>query len=100
MSRIMRKPAFCICENKDPDQLHSYCAVNRHICWFFFRYLESTTPILSKPRAIFCGRSAWIVSELVRNPEDRFSRNTAHMKGTMSNEPRPEKTCLCSVLLR
>ena len=35
----MRKPAFCICENKDPDQLHSYCAVNRHI--FFFRYIES-----------------------------------------------------------
>ena len=32
MSRIMRKSAFCICENKDPDQLHSYCAVNRHIC--------------------------------------------------------------------
>ena len=21
MSRVMRKPTFCICENKDPDQL-------------------------------------------------------------------------------
>ena len=22
MSRVVRKPAFCICENKDADQLH------------------------------------------------------------------------------
>ena len=24
----MRKPAFCICENKDADQLRSYCAAD------------------------------------------------------------------------
>ena len=24
LSRIMRKPAFCICKNKDTDQLHGY----------------------------------------------------------------------------
>ena len=26
MSRIVRKPDFCICENKDADQLRSNCA--------------------------------------------------------------------------
>ena len=26
MSRVMRKPAFCICENKGADQLHGNCA--------------------------------------------------------------------------
>ena len=24
MSRMTRKPAFCLCENKDADQLHGY----------------------------------------------------------------------------
>ena len=29
LSRVMRKPAFCICENKDADQLRSYCAAEQ-----------------------------------------------------------------------
>ena len=50
MSRVVRKLAFYICENKDADQL--------------------------------CGnrRTAWFVSDLVVNPEDRFSHNVAHIK--------------------
>ena len=31
----MRKPAFCICENKDADQLHSNCAVDQRLCFPF-----------------------------------------------------------------
>ena len=31
----MRKPAFCICENKDADQLHGNCAADQRFC---FRY--------------------------------------------------------------
>ena len=41
----MRKPAFCICENKDADQLRSNCAADQRLC---FRYLDSTTPRLPK----------------------------------------------------
>ena len=48
MSLVMRKPAFCICENKDADQLRSNCADR-------------------------------FVSDLIENPEDRFSHNEAHM---------------------
>ena len=41
----MRKPGFCLCENKDADQLRGNCeAVQRHR----FRYVDSTIPLLSK----------------------------------------------------
>ena len=39
MSRILRKPAFCICENKDADQLRSNCEADQRLC---FRYWDST----------------------------------------------------------
>ena len=41
----MRKPAFCICENKDAEQLRSNCAADQRFC---FRYTDSTIPLLSK----------------------------------------------------
>ena len=40
-SLIMRKPAFCICENKDADQLRSNCAADQRLC---FRYTDCTIP--------------------------------------------------------
>ena len=44
----MRKPAFCISENisenKDADQLRSYCAADQRLC---FRYIDTTIPLLS-----------------------------------------------------
>ena len=36
MSRVMRKPAFCICENKDADQLRDNRAADQRLC---FRYI-------------------------------------------------------------
>ena len=39
MSHIMRKPYFCLCENKDADQLHSNCEADQRLC---FRYTDST----------------------------------------------------------
>ena len=66
VSHVMRKSAFCICENKDADQRLS------------FRNTDSTIPLLPKPLAIFCGGTSRFVSGLVGNPEDRFSHNEAH----------------------
>ena len=43
----MRKPAFCICENKDADQLRGNCAADQRLC---FRYTDSTIPLLSKSK--------------------------------------------------
>ena len=41
----MRKPDFCICENKEADQLCSNCAADQRL---YFRYTDSTIPLLSK----------------------------------------------------
>ena len=46
MSLDMRKPAFCICENKDADQLRGDREADQRLC---FRYLDSSIPLLPKP---------------------------------------------------
>ena len=38
-SLVMRKPAFCICENKGADQLRGNREADQHLC---FRYTDST----------------------------------------------------------
>ena len=74
----MRKPAFRICENKDADQLRSHSTADQRLC---FRYIDTTIPLLSKSEiSNFCGCTAWFVSDLVQNPEDRFSHNEAQLK--------------------
>ena len=75
----MRKLAFCICENKGVDQLHG-CAADQSLC---FHYIDSTIlllpkSVISKPLSIFCECAAQFVSDLVGNPEGRFSRDTSH----------------------
>ena len=41
----MRKPAFCICENKDADQLRGNREADQRLC---FRYIDGAIPLLSK----------------------------------------------------
>ena len=41
----MRTPTFCICENKDADQLRGNREADQRVC---FRYIDSTIPLLSK----------------------------------------------------
>ena len=45
MNLVVRKPAFCICENKDADQLRGNHEADQRPC---FRYINSTIPLLSK----------------------------------------------------
>ena len=45
LSHVVTKPAFCICENKDADQLRSYREADQRLC---FRYSDSTNPLLSR----------------------------------------------------
>ena len=70
----MKKTDFCICENKDADQLRGNHEADQRLC---FRYTDSTTPLL--PLAIFYDCTAQFVLDLVGNPEDRFSQNEAHL---------------------
>ena len=45
LSSVVRKPAFCMCENKGADQLRGYREADQRLC---FRYIDSTIPLLSK----------------------------------------------------
>ena len=45
MSRVVRKPAFCICENKDADQLRGNREADQRLR---FRHTDSAIPLLSK----------------------------------------------------
>ena len=45
MSRDVRKPCFCICENKDADQLRGNSEADQCLC---FPYIDSTIPLLAK----------------------------------------------------
>ena len=43
MSLVVRNPGFCICENKDADQLRGDREADQRLC---FRYTDSTIPLL------------------------------------------------------
>ena len=45
LSRVMIKPTFCTCENKDADELRGNSEADQRLC---FRYIDSTIPLLSK----------------------------------------------------
>ena len=69
LSRRMRKPTICICENKDADQLRGNREADRRLC---FRYTGTTIPLLLKSRnfkllALFRDCTGRFVSALVGN---------------------------------
>ena len=45
MSREVRKPDICICENKDADQLRGNGEADQCLC---FRHMDSAIPLLHK----------------------------------------------------
>ena len=80
LSLVVRKPAFCICENKDADPLRiNYCAADQRR---WFRYTDSTIPLLPISEFQAPSHLLWLYSlicvGLVGNPKDRFSHNKAH----------------------
>ena len=68
----MRKPDFCLCENKGADQLRSNCETDQRL---YFHYKDITIPPFYKS-----------VSDLVANPEDRFSHIAAQMNLDNKNQ--------------
>ena len=68
----MRKPTFCICENKDADQLRGNREADQRLC---FRYLDSLIPLLSKSEI----SSLWPSSVAVQPGLCRTSSETRMM---------------------
>ena len=79
VSHVMRKPAFCLHENTDADQLPGNLPADQHLG---FHNTDSTIPLLLLSRfeiSSLNGCMAQFVPDLVRNPEDRFSCDQAHL---------------------
>ena len=79
----MRKPAFCICENKDADQLRGNCEADadQRLC---FRYTDSTIPLPLLNLIIQASCNLLWMYSLVcvgpgRKPEDMFRYDEAHL---------------------
>ena len=73
----MRKSDFCLYENKGAYQLCS-CTADKRLC---FRYMNSTIPLLPKSEiSSFVPFSVVVESDLVRNPDDRFSYVTFQLQ--------------------
>ena len=75
----MRKPVFCICENKDADQLRGNREADQRLC---FRYIDSTIPLLpiyeiSSLQPSSVAVQAGLCGTWSETP-DRFSQNEAH----------------------
>ena len=45
LSLVVRKPALCICENKDADQLRGNREADQRLC---FRFTDDSIPLLPK----------------------------------------------------
>ena len=76
----MRKPAFCICENKDADQLRGSREADQRLC---FRYIDSTIPLVSNPKFQASSHLLWLYSLICvgpdKKPECWFSHDAAHI---------------------
>ena len=92
MSCVMRKPLFCIRENKGADQLRGNRAINQRLC---FRYI----PLLPNHLAICCGCTSRFVSALVENLEDRLHRRQVFSwRGSRSSTALAYQTVAYSML--
>ena len=74
----MKKTVFCIYHAKTKGQIS--CKVNAQLirALYFAPWIVQSLFLLNfKPLSIFCGCTARFVTDLVRNPEDRFSPDVA-----------------------
>ena len=77
MSLAVRKPAFCICKNKDGDQLRGNCEADQPLC---FRYTDSTIPLLPKFQA--SSHLMWLYSPVCVGPGRKPRRPVFSQRGS------------------
>ena len=80
MNCVLRKPAFCICENKGTDQLGGNCTDSINQKFQAFSH-----------QAIFCGCTDPLLSDLYVITEDRFCIDEAYLSCVM----RKPAFCIC-----
>ena len=81
LSRVMRKLTFCICVNKDADQLRGNSEADQRLC---LCYIDSSIPPLPKsylPNVLVIPRKRW----LHPNITEKLFTGTLRIKST--NQP-------------
>ena len=77
----MRKPAFCICENKDTDQLRGYREDDQRLC---FRYIVQSLYFLhTKFQA--SSNLVWLYSRVCVGPGRKPLRQVFSQRGSDDN---------------
>ena len=79
LSLVMRKLAFCICENKDADQLRGNREVDQRLC---FRYRDSTIPPLPKSEFQASSHLLWLYSSVCVGPCRKHRRPVISERGS------------------
>ena len=71
MSRIVRKPDFCLCENKGADQLRCHCEAGQRLC---SSYTDSSSSKIRNFRLLscFCDCTGGFVSTWSEPPKTGF----------------------------
>ena len=65
MSCVMRKPTFCICGNKDADQLRDNREADQRLC---FRYIDSTIFFFLNTKFQASSNLVWLYSLVCVGP--------------------------------
>ena len=86
----MRKQPFCICENKDADQLRSKCTADQRLC---FRYMDSAIPLLPKSK----NSSLW-PSSVAEQPGLYRTRSETLNTGFLTKRLKCNNSLLASVV--
>ena len=89
----MRKPAFCICENKGADQLRGNRVVDKHLS---FCYIDTTIPLTPKPEISSFKLSSEAVQLSLRRTWSEAQKTDSVVTRLIlykkKKEPRREKT--------
>ena len=81
LSHVMRKPVLAICEQQRTRSACASAQSDQHLCCSLLSTYNAYTCEIQtfKPLASLCSWAGRFESYLVRNPEDRFSRDVAHL---------------------
>ena len=86
MSHAIRKPVFAICEQQRRRSACASVQSDQRLCCSLSRYYNFSSFCIQNFKRLpsFCGCAGLFESTLVANPEDRFSRDVAHIKNIMN----------------
>ena len=94
----MRKPAFCICENKDEDQLRSNWAAGQLISAFVFAIRIVKSLYNLNPKFQASSHLVWLYSLVCVGPGRKPRRPVFSQRGSYYKHESISCTCLMRIM--